>query len=497
MKLPMSKTSITLYLTLMSLFMVGIRWIYKDLPLEMDSATYSIIAEGILNGGRLYSDYWDIKPPPIFMLYALAQLVAGTGGAHILFLSITASLATLLGIFTAARQGPGGDKTGLYAALLWTIVSADRIMQGNYPNTEIFINALLVWATALTLTLLTQAQTPKKLFLIGVLFALASLFKHVCAIPAAFISLAYLYLKWKEGLTKQGLQFVFFIGATGVLAWALMFSYFYYNQRLPEAWDALVTFNRGYAGNMTANILSLLNPLTAFPPNIFRFNLILVLTSCLGISWIYKEKISRRTWIFLAYLTGSGIAVALPGKFHAHYYLLWIPALCIGSTWAIERVISSKRALQFHLVYLLMCCILLSYQATQIHMPMYKVPEIGPRLAYNYLLSPLISQQLDSGESFLQWGHNVELYYYTGHQPPIGELRAGHILDGSRGKQRVEKVLLELKKNPPPLVILARGWKFREAHPVESWIDNNYHELLIDYPKSVPNIGIKFYKLNK
>lgn len=490
----MSKTSITLYLTLMSLFMVGIRWIYKDLPLEMDSATYSIIAEGILNGGRLYSDYWDIKPPPIFMLYALAQLVAGTGGAHILFLSITASLATLLGIFTAARQGPGGDKTGLYAALLWTIVSADRIMQGNYPNTEIFINALLVWATALTLTLLTQAQTPKKLFLIGVLFALASLFKHVCAIPAAFISLAYLYLKWKEGLTKQGLQFVFFIGATGVLAWALMFSYFYYNQRLPEAWDALVTFNRGYAGNMTANILSLLNPLTAFPPNIFRFNLILVLTSCLGISWIYREKISRRTWIFLAYLTGSGIAVALPGKFHAHYYLLWIPALCIGSTWAIERVISSKRALKFHLVYLLMCCILLSYQATQIHMPVYKVPEIGPRIAYNYLLAPIIRENLGKDEYFLQWGHNPELYFYTSLAPPTGELRSRHIYKGHRIKDREQRVLKDLQISEPKLIVVASGWRLRKTNLIEEWILKNYHQIDL-IGKSIPNAGYKFYKL--
>ncbi|WP_461520096.1 glycosyltransferase family 39 protein [Porticoccus sp.] len=497
MELSSSKNSIALYLTLMALFMIGVRWLYKDLPLEMDSATYSIIAEGMLSGGKLYTDYWDIKPPLIFILYAAAQLIAGPGEAHILLLSIAASIATLAGIYTAAKQGPGGEKTGLFAALLWTIVSADRIMQGNYPNTEIFINALMVWATALTLSLLTKPQTLKKLVLIGALFALSSLLKHVCAIPAAFISLAYLYIKYKEGITKQGLQFVIVIGATGALAWALIFGYFFYNQRLPEAWDALVTFNQGYAGNMTANILSLSNPLIAFPPNIFRINLILVLATCSGAYWILKEGISSRSLIFIAYFFSSGIAVALPGKFHAHYYLLWLPVLCIGSAWAIERVWHCGLIPRRPALYAFTCCALLAYQITQMSMPMYKVPEIGPRLAYNYILSPLINEHLGSDENFLQWGHNVELYYYTNHSPPIGELRAGHILKGNRGQERATKVLFELKNNPPKLVILARGWKLRDTHMVESWISDNYHPYAVSYTKSVPNIGIKFYELNR
>lgn len=477
--------------------MLGVRWIYKDLPLEMDSATYSIIAEGMLKGGKLYTDYWDIKPPLVFILYAFAQLIAGTGQAHILVLSYTASIITLLGVYIAAKQGPGSERTGLFAALLWTIVSADRIMQGNYPNTEIFINSLMVWAVALTLSLLTKPQTHKKIYLIGTLFTLASLFKHVCVVPAILISLAYLYIKYKAGAIKQGLQFVIATGAIGTLTWLLLFGYFFYNQRFPEAWDALVTFNRDYAGDMIGNILALLNPLNAFPPHIFRVNVILVLITILGLLGINKEKNSSSSLIFLAYLCGSGVAIALPGKFHAHYYLLWLPSLCIGTAWAIEQLNKSRMKINKCFLYMLICCSLLFYQAQQFHMPMHKLPEIGPRLSYNYALSPLISELLKPNDKFLQWGHNVELYYYTGHFPSIGELRAGHILKGSRSRERIAKVLSELKNDPPPLVILARGWKLRATHPVESWIKDNYHLHEPNYSKPIPNIGIKFYTLNQ
>src|ERR1700690_1631960 len=38
-------------------------------PLERDSATYCLVAQGMLHGLRLYRDLWDNKPPGIFYIY--------------------------------------------------------------------------------------------------------------------------------------------------------------------------------------------------------------------------------------------------------------------------------------------------------------------------------------------------------------------------------------------------------------------------------------------
>ncbi|HEV2492771.1 MAG TPA: glycosyltransferase family 39 protein [Terriglobia bacterium] len=38
-------------------------------PIFRDQATYCVISQGLLHGGKLYRDLWDIKPPGIFWIY--------------------------------------------------------------------------------------------------------------------------------------------------------------------------------------------------------------------------------------------------------------------------------------------------------------------------------------------------------------------------------------------------------------------------------------------
>jgi len=46
-------------------------------PLGRDQATYAVVAQGLLNGLRLYRDLWDNKPPGIFAFYALLVKASG------------------------------------------------------------------------------------------------------------------------------------------------------------------------------------------------------------------------------------------------------------------------------------------------------------------------------------------------------------------------------------------------------------------------------------
>lgn len=480
----------------MCLFMVGLRIIYINLPLEMDSATYAIIANGILDGGNLYSEYWDIKPPLIFILYAIAQLIAGFGNEHIFILSSVAAIATLLGVYFAAKNGLGGKKTGIIAALIWTTISADRVIQANYPNTEVFINCLLVWAFALTLYARQRTPNTKHFIVIGVLFAAASLFKHTSAVTAAIIMGGYLYTNISSKHIYASIKNITVVSLIGLLSWATLFAYFYYHQRFPEAWDALIIFNQEYAGNLSKNITSLINPATLFPLHIFKFNILLVLTSVTGVFLVNWKRPSDRVLLLLSYLAGSAIAIALPGKFHAHYYQLWLPALCIASSWVLAKVETKTNWPRIEFTSSLLIAVLLSQQILQVFMPTYKVPEIGPRLAYNYNIAKTIDDILGPGESFLQWGHNVELYYYTRRTPPVGELRSGLIHKGSLGEKRVNNALNALKNAPPKLVVVARGWNLKHSHPIESWIINNYILIDPDLPPQLPNIGMKFYSLD-
>src|SRR5881398_3324490 len=114
-----------------------------DEPLERDLTTYAVIAHEMLNGKNLYSDFWDHKPPAIHVTYAAAEWIAGYGRSSIFLVNVVAAIAALVACYFAGAAGGRGPLAGLIAATLWTLASGDLSIQGNQPNTEIFLNVLL------------------------------------------------------------------------------------------------------------------------------------------------------------------------------------------------------------------------------------------------------------------------------------------------------------------------------------------------------------------
>ena len=46
-------------------------------PLATDQAQFALGARAVLAGDQLYSDFWDIKPPLIYLIYAIPFGLAG------------------------------------------------------------------------------------------------------------------------------------------------------------------------------------------------------------------------------------------------------------------------------------------------------------------------------------------------------------------------------------------------------------------------------------
>src|SRR5712691_10759219 len=149
-----------------------------DEPLERDLTTYAVIAHEMLNGKNLYSDLWDHKPPAIHVTYAAAEWIAGYGRGSIFLMNVAAAMATLVACYFAGSAGGRGPLGGLIAATLWTIASGDLAIEGNQPNTEVFLNALLTTAFAIVARAEKGRLGIARAFSIGALFALASLYKQ-------------------------------------------------------------------------------------------------------------------------------------------------------------------------------------------------------------------------------------------------------------------------------------------------------------------------------
>src|SRR5688572_27933509 len=86
----------------LSLVLLFVRLRSYHEPPEWDIGTYQAIARELLNGERLYSDAWDVKPPGVFVAYAFVQGLVGDGALPIYLLSVTCAIVTMWGIFFAA-----------------------------------------------------------------------------------------------------------------------------------------------------------------------------------------------------------------------------------------------------------------------------------------------------------------------------------------------------------------------------------------------------------
>src|SRR5437667_2021107 len=143
-------------------------------PLERDLTSYAVIAHEMLNGKNLYSDLWDHKPPAIHVTYAAAELIAGYGRNSIILMNVAAAIATLLACYFAGSAGGRGPLAGLVAATLWTLASGDLAIEGNQPNTEVFLNALLTAAFAIFARSGKNGLGTRGALLVGLLVTVAS-----------------------------------------------------------------------------------------------------------------------------------------------------------------------------------------------------------------------------------------------------------------------------------------------------------------------------------
>lgn len=146
--------------------------------LDVDEAAHAVGSWVLMDGGRLYTDFVDNKPPLLYAYYALAQLALGQGlmAVHWLTLLVGVPLTAL-----GARAVLGHDRCGLAAALLWLVYGASFLAHDMLSSSaELVLLMPASWAIALAADE-QRATRPRALALSGLLLGLATLVKHQAA----------------------------------------------------------------------------------------------------------------------------------------------------------------------------------------------------------------------------------------------------------------------------------------------------------------------------
>ena len=447
-------------------------------PLERDVTTYAVIAHQMLNGKKLYSDLWDHKPPGIHVTYALAELVAGYGRQSIFVLNLTAALTTLVACYFAGSALHRDRVGGLTAVAIWAIISGDMSLEGNQPNTEVFLNACLAGAFAMILSAKSFELGKWRTVLAGLLFLLASLYKQVAIMPAAAVACAYV-ISAPAVSRKRALIDVSRIAAIGALGWAAVFSYFAVQGRDDAFIDATFIYNQFYAGSISHNLGSWLR-VPPVPSHGLTLIGVLAAFTLAGLAFgLFSGP--RRPWtLLLGLLLGTHVAVLLPGQFFAHYYQLWLPPLIIGAAWTVTLL---RRSLPDSLTWIAHTAAAITIMGLgAFQFPEYRIPpEEWSIRKYERIfvetdrLALTLNRLLKPNERFYEWGNESGLYLMTKKEPPSGILFSDPLMLGPLKHELLQRLEDDLQREKPELMILEEETVRRQpSHPFIAWMKSNY-----------------------
>jgi 4-amino-4-deoxy-L-arabinose transferase-like glycosyltransferase len=457
---------------------------------DPDEGLYAVQAQQWLRGAWPYVAVWDMHPVGAPGLVALALAVVGEPVLALRLLGVAAVAATGMLLRTLViASGAGGALVGFAAGALY--VAHSLLLGGLATNTEILFAPFCTAGVLLALLegqrLLRQGLPPRSMVVggMGLLFGVALWMKQVVAPEASAAFLALVGLAWWHGA----------LPLRRVLALALLFAA---ACGLPILATAAAYAVRGEMGAFLDGMVY--GPLRyggAFlnTPDPLRSTAVAVLALC----WLLLAALPAVLEAFRLRRLSTGaqmllvamllwfavrtLQVALPMKFFNHYFLLWLPPLCVLAALGLARVVRilvrrSFRRLAFR-----------GLVAIMVVMPALQVLE--PRVAHGLgwrladpprQIAQAILADLPSGESIHVVNYHAIIYAMVGVRPLTRYAFPDHLsgyLSTLTGVDTVAEMARVLAERPRFIVVATgRRWAFlrpESAEVVQATLASSYN----------------------
>lgn len=447
----------------------GQRWHTYTQAAYNDTGFYAVTAHELLQGRELYSDFFEPEPPGTVATYALAELVAGYGHSALFLIEVAAGVLTLLGVFAAAYFAGGGIIGALWAASFWALVSGDAALYGNQPTRESLMNVCLVWAFAFLAREDGRRRFSPGLVAVGLLWAMASLYKLPAVPIASILAIAYVASASETGASRRrALIHVIGLAAIGVSVWGATGLYFVVTHRFSLFWESVFQIAGQYGGSLLSDLLHNRQPhnfLDYLLPDFLYFAVPLLCLSVVGVSYGRRKGYDRPAVLVLASLVSTVVAVLAHGSGWAPYHwLLWLPVVCVGAGWclgiSLETALGKFRQ-PIYVAGIVVSLCLLRYEAAFYLRP----PDDWSRIQMGGYGNVMIDARnlaheidllLGPDETFCQLANEPELYYYSHRRPPTGFLTMVQVMREyySAHQRFVARFIADIARTKPELLVI-------------------------------------------
>jgi hypothetical protein len=300
-----------------------------------DDTTYALIAQKMNAGHVLYAEAADNKPPLIYATFAAMFRVFGAGHmVAVKLLTIAVDCASVLLMFSIGTH-LFGRQAGVIAAFLFTGSILSGIFQDSIAtNTETYMN-LFTLAALWVLTRERLRLSPGALFLAGLLFAVASLYRtHAVCILAGIA----LYLVVSRRFSPRALLGLVLLAVGFAIPYLLTVAYFSAHGALGDLWLWTVADNVFYAKTGTARVAMGKRVARISGTVLSQLPMIVAALLALRAKRDPAAEEKGRIRFVLVLLAGALLGYQIGSRFYGHYFLQVTPFVCWLGAWGLTRM---------------------------------------------------------------------------------------------------------------------------------------------------------------
>lgn len=454
------------YISLILTIFVRLR--FADAPFERDEGEYAYAGMMILRGQLPYVDFYNMKLPGVYCLYALVFKLFGQSVAVIRYFLLFVNLITTFFVFKTAQNWLSRT-AAWWASGLFMLLSFSFHAQGWIANCEQFVNLFV----AASLFFLTKRWNPAHLFLCGLMLGFATLMKqhafHFAFFPA--------YLLLKQFLEERKFINSFIASMAFGLGFALplLATMFFFWQK--GIFDAFYFYIIQYAtaySTLHAQIFDNINSFAYIMVDNAVMWLALLATVFIAIKQRFSNNKETKTLdsgyfmgiksentegVNLCILVGIALIAVCPGWYlRLHYFqYLFVPAALLMSFSLIhyERLFGVF-AKKLKLTWFVGLSLLVTF-AVQIEYIVLKSPDYVTSIMYRWgyfteirEIGNYINSQAKENEYIGQLTHEPELWFYTQTQAATGFLYAYPLIENHEyAPQLVEQYIKETESHHP------------------------------------------------
>jgi len=386
-------------------------------PFDRDEGLYAAIGQSILRGELPYRDAVEIKPPASFYLYALAIALFGATVEGIRSFTACYAVLTVVAVYAVTLR-LADRRAALLAAAVYGVFSTFPLLQGSSSNTEVFLVLPLLLGVWFLLRFAANGRR-RELAWCGLCGALAMLIKPV-ALP--FVALGTCLVPLLRPAGEEAVErlrdLASYLAPMAVGA-ILVIGYFKLRGGLDEFLYWTVVFPRRYRAS------SIVGP--SLPQALHYLSMSLYLPFLVGsisAAWLPVSRRSLTGTLPLMLLLAGATAVALPGKFFPHYFIVLIPFLAVSCGIGLARLSRLPRvpALLAGIVLALLL-VPTAVQTTQFYTD-FSPEEVSIQkfnttlFADSVKVASYLKQKTRPDDYIYQWGFEPELYFLADRRSP-------------------------------------------------------------------------------